>query len=336
MERIGKTAANLDAAKHELALSDGSTLRYDKLLLATGAAPQPIDIKGGELKNVFTLRSHADAERILKQTRQAKQTVVIGGSFIGMEVASCFATQKLPVTAIVSDARPFEKQLGVEVGAIIQRLHEQHGVKFELNAEVQALEGSGAVSGVKLKSGKIVPADLVVVGTGVKPVTDYASGLGREKDGGIPVDGYLKAGEDIYAAGDVAVFPEQYSQTQARIEHWRVALQQGRVAAANMLGRAQQFDGVPYFWTNHFDTRFDYLGHAEAWDEVRLEADEKDFPTFIAYYFTKGKLVAAAACQRDLEINALHELMRLGRTPSAVETRDLPRLLSESQRDSPG
>lgn len=344
IEVLPVALSKVDVRAHRVELSDGSSLHYDRLLLATGAKPKPVDWPGATLSNVFTLRSQRDAERILDKAKDAAHIVVVGGSFIAMEAASCFKTQGLSVTVVVAEKRPFAKQLGEQVGSILQTLHENKGVEFELEAEVESLAGSAAVEGVRLKSGKMIPADVVVIGTGVTPVTEYAHELSLAEDGGIRVDEKLKAAEDIYAAGDIAVFPEPYSGAYTRIEHWRVAEQHGRVAAGNMLGSEQPFDAVPYFWTNHFDTRFDYVGHAEAWDEVRLEQDKDDFPTFIALYFKSGRLVAASACQRDLEIATLHEAFRLRRIPAdaslpredvldLVHSLDPCREVSSSQRE---
>jgi apoptosis-inducing factor 3 len=317
VEIIPQAVAELDPENHQLTLSDGSSLHYDKLLLASGSRPKRLEVNGAKAKNVFLLHSRSDASRILECSKQAERAVVIGGSFIAMEAAASLRTQGLSVTALIPEARPFAKQLGSEVGAILQQNHERKGVIFEVNADVESFDGDPLTSSVRLKSGKTIPTNLVVVGIGVTPVTGYAAELPRDEDGGVLVDSRLLAAPDIYAAGDIAVFPESYSGTHTRIEHWRVAQQQGRLAAENMMGAAKEFDGVPYFWTNHFDIRFDYVGHADQWDDIKLIQDENDFPTFLALYIKDGRIVAAAGCQRDREICIIHEAMRLRRLPLA-------------------
>ncbi len=320
IERVTERVSDVKVAEHQVALSDGSSLGYDRLLLATGSTPRSLDLPGADLGNIFTLRLQADAQGIWEAAQPGVRTVVIGGSFIGLEVASCFAIRKLPVTVIVPEETPFAKQLGPEVGRIIQKWHESHGVTFQLKSEVDRFEGVGVVRHVVLKSGQEIAADLVVVGTGVRPATGFAGSLRRREDGGILADSSLCAAEDVFVAGDLAVFPETYSGLSARIEHWRVAEQHGRTAAANMLRHERPFEGVPFFWTNHFGTRFDYIGHAEEWDDLILQEGE-EFPTFIAFFVNRGRVMAAAACHRDLEIAALHELMRLRRVPSPNEIR---------------
>ena len=315
IEVVRRQVQEVKTVAHQVVLSDGSSLGYDRLLLATGSEAQKLEVAGSELGNVFTLRSEADAKRILAATTPGVRAVIVGGSFIGMEVASCFAIRQIPVTVIVKEDVPFRKQLGAEVGRIFQRWHESHGVVFRLQAEVERLTGMGVVRGVVLKSGEEMPADVVVAGMGVQPATGFAGDFSRREDGGIVVDERLGAAQDVYAAGDIAVFPESYSTDTARIEHWRIAEQQGRTAAENMLGRKEAFAGVPYFWTNHFGTRFDYVGHAKDWDEVILKEGDK-FPTFLAFYVSGRRVVAASACQRDREMAAFHELMRMRQVPT--------------------
>jgi apoptosis-inducing factor 3 len=331
VERKTQKLSRVDTEKRQLTLSDGSQMNYDQLLLATGSVPKMLHVPGDDLGGIFTLRSQADAQALATAAQPGVRIVVIGSSFIATEVASCFAIRKLPVTVIVSEKTPFTKQLGAEVGQILQQWHEMHGVLFRLEAEVERFEGTGVVRHVLLKSGERLPADVVVVGIGVQPATDWAETLTRREDGGLIVDAHLQAAENVFAAGDIAVFPESYTGQPARIEHWRVAEQQGRLAAANFLGQQRSYEGVPYFWTNHFGTRFDYIGHAKEWDEVILQRGE-ELPAFLAFYIKGDRLVAASACQHDLEIAAIHELMRQRRVPSAEQIRagvDLPKLAKE-------
>ncbi len=320
IERVTDRIVDVKPTEHHIVLSNAGKLSYDRLLIATGGTPRPLEAPGADLGNIFTLRSEADAQAILKAAQPGVRVVVVGGSFIAMEVAAALAHRKLPVTAVVRESVPFAKGLGPEVGSILQKWHEDHGVVFRLKEEVSSFEGQGTVRQVQLKSGEQLPADLVVIGAGVRPATSFLQSLRKREDGGLTADNTLRIAEDVYAAGDIAAFPETYSGQTTRIEHWRVALQHGRAAAANMLGAAQDFTGVPYFWTRHFDESFEYVGHAEDWDDLILQPGDQP-PAFIAFYIKGGRILAAAACQRDKEIAALHELMRLRRVPSAAEVR---------------
>ena len=320
IERVTGHVTEVVAGSRNLELEDGRTLAFDSLLIATGGIPRSLEVPGAGLGNVFLLRTVADARKIQEAIRPGVRTVVIGGSFIGLEVASCFALRKLPVMVIVPEKAPFAQNFGAEVGRAFGQWHEQHGVEFRLGMSVERISGTGVVREVILQSGERIPADVVVIGGGVRPATGMLRGFAVRDDGGLEVDEYLQAAQDIYAAGDIAVFPDSYSQRKLRIEHWRVAEQQGRTAAANMLGRKQPFRSVPYFWTNHFGTRFDYVGHAEEWDEVIMKGDTGK-PEFIAYYVENGKITAASACGRDREIIALEELFRQRRAPSPDEVR---------------
>lgn len=320
IECITDRIVDVKPAEHHVVLSNAGNLSYDRLLIATGGTPRTLEAPGADLGNIFTLRSEADAQAILKAAQPGVRVVVVGGNFIALEVAAALAHRKLPVTAVVRESVPFAKGLGPEVGRILQKWHEDHGVVFRLKAEVASFEGQGTVRHVQLKSGERLPADLVVIGAGVQPATAFLQSLRKREDGGLTADSTLRITDDIFAAGDIAAFPETYSGQTTRIEHWRVALQQGRAAAANMLGTAQDFNGVPYFWTRHFDESFEYVGHAEDWDDLILQPGDQP-PAFLAFYIKGERIVAAAACQRDKEIAALHELLRLRRVPSPVEVR---------------
>lgn len=320
IERRTEEIVDIKPAEHQVVFSNGESIAYDRLLLATGGTPNKLEVPGADLGNIFTLRSEADAKKILQAAQPGVRTVIIGGSFIGMEVAASFAHRQLPVTVVIRESVPFERALGPEVGRILQNWHEAHAVVFKLNTEIASFEGQGTVRHVLLKSGEELPADVVVLGTGVHPATSFINSLEKRKDGGLIADNMLRVANDIYAAGDIAVFPEIYGGKPTRIEHWRVAQQHGRAAAANMLGAAQPFQGVPYFWTRHFDQSFEYVGHAEDWDDLILQPGEKP-PAFMAFYIKGDRILAAAACERDKEIAALHELMRLRRVPSPAEIR---------------
>ena len=311
IERRTAEVVSIDAQARRITCADGSVVDYDTALLATGGAPILPSIPGARLGHVHTLRSRADADAILQQAERSTCVVVLGASFIGMEVAASLRERGLDVTVVGKESVPFAKQLGEDVGRAFTGLHERHGVAFRLGTEVAALEGNGQVSAVVLDSGERIAADLVVVGFGVKPATSYAESLARA-DGGIIVDVGLCAAPGLYAAGDIASFPHSGDGEPVRVEHWRVAEQHGRVAALNMLGRAARYDAPPVFWTIHYMKRLDYVGHATEWDSVVLHGDVGKLE-FLAYYVKDGRVAAAAGMGRDKDTAALAELFAMRR-----------------------
>ncbi|MBV9302923.1 MAG: FAD-dependent oxidoreductase [Acidobacteriaceae bacterium] len=334
IEHVVRRVTEVDVAQRQILFDDGPPVTYTALLLATGGRPRTLDCPGANLRNIFLLRSEADADHILSAASEGTRAVVVGGSFIGMEAVSCFAARKIPVTVVVKENVPFANQFGPEVGHAFRVLAERNDVEFRLNSEVERFDGAGAIREVMLRSGERLSADIVVIGVGVRPATEFIRGVQTREDGGIVVDQYLRAAPDVYAAGDIAVFPEQRSLRPIRIEHWRVAEQQGRVAAGNMLGRAKPFEAVPYFWTEQFGTPFEYLGHAEDWDDFIIQGDVNK-PEFLGFYVKDGRVAAAVASGRDRDMAALHELMRLNRVPAVEEIRrevDLVKLAQESAR----
>ena len=323
IERRTAEVARIDAKARRITCADGTVLDYHAALLATGATPVLPSIPGAGLRHVHTLRSRADADAILAQAERSERAVVLGASFIGMEVAASLRERGLDVVVVGKEAAPFAKQLGEQVGRAFVGLHERQGVTFRLGREVASLEGDGCVSGVVLEGGERIAADLVVVGFGVKPATGYAEGLHRNDDGGLLVDATLRAAPGLYAAGDIASFPHGGDGEPIRVEHWRVAQQHGRVAALNMLGRNARYDAVPFFWTIQYMKRLDYVGHATEWDETVLHGDLGK-PEFLAYYVKEGRVAAAAGLGRDGDTAALIELFARRRDWQAAELGEHP------------
>lgn len=317
---LNRKVARVEAANKIIRFSDGASLRYDALLVATGGEPRTLPVPGADLGNVFTLRSRDDAERIIASLGTARRAAVIGASFIGMETASSLAARGLSVTVVAPESVPFEHTLGAEIGALFQKLHEENGVRFRLGAKLARFEGQRRVEAVILESGERIEADLVIVGAGVKPATEFLEGVEKTKDGRVVVDNRLRAAEDLYAAGDIASFPDARTGERAHIEHWRTAMQQGRVAAHNMAGREAIYASVPFFWTQQFDLVLTYVGHATKWDEVIVQGSIEG-RDFLAFYVRDGRALAVAGVNRDREMAAIEELMRLGRMPSAEELR---------------
>ncbi len=256
-----------------MTFADGSTLTYDSLLLATGGVPRRLEIPGAQWPNVFTLRSADDADAIIAAALPASRVVVIGAGFIGMEAAAALNKRGLAVTVVGHGSVPLVRQLGPEIGRMLQEAQAEKGVAFRLGRTPVRLEGDGRVQAVVLDDGEALPADLVVVGLGIKPATEMLQGVKLNADGSVSTDRRLKAAEGLYAAGDVARFPDWRTGAAIRIEHWRLAEQHGRIAAHNMAGRQVEFAGIPFFWSEQFDLFLQYVGHAESWDELIVHGD---------------------------------------------------------------
>jgi len=313
IERLTAEVTRVDAAERRITCANGFVLNYDAALIATGGAPTRPPLPGADGADVFLLRTRTDADRILARAERSERAVVLGASFIGMEVAASLRERGLDITVAAQQQAPFEKQLGVRIGAIFTRLHEKRGVSFRFSQDVKAIEDDRDGKVVVLASGERLKADFVVIGFGVKPVTDFLHGVARNRDGSLTVDATLRAAEGLFAAGDVARFPLRGDGAPIRVEHWRVAEQHGRVAALAMLGRAVRYDAIPVFWTIQYLKRLDYIGHAENWDDIVVHGDVEK-PEFIAYYVKDGRVVTAVGLDRDQDTAALIELFTIRRT----------------------
>lgn len=319
--QLDRTVTNVDVKTKTIAFQDGETITYDSLLIATGGKPRQLDVPGADLSNIFTLRSFADCELILEAAQNADRAVVIGSSFIGMEMASGLAQKGVKVTVVSPDSLPFEKILGKELGELFYRVHQEKGVTFQMGRKVRQLEGEGTVKTVVLDNGDRLSTDLVVVGIGVEPVTDFIRGIDlHPQDRSIPVDKYLRAAEDVYAAGDIARYPDWRTNDSIRVEHWRIAAQHGQIAAYNMAGKSIEFRGIPVFWSMQFEFPLRYVGHATEWDELIIDGDLTE-RKFIAFYVKDNRVLAAASSQRDTETAAIAELLRLDLMPTTEQLR---------------
>lgn len=307
IERIQGEISSLDAAAKTLHLRDGQTVNYDAAVLATGGEPNPLELPGADLPQVFLLRSKAQAEQIMNAAAPDQRAVIIGDSFIALECASALRQHGLDVTVLARHAVPFAAQFGDAVGKAIRALHEENGVKFVTEYEAQEITGSGKVEAVLLDNGLRLSADLVVAGVGVHPATEAFASLPREKDQSLRVDDGMRVAEGLWAIGDIATFP--LSGQPQRIEHWRLAQQHARIAAANMLGGNEHYLDVPFFWTWHFGKNYEYLGHAEQWDEVEFMG-EPEQPPFIGLFGKNGIVVAAVACEKERAMATLAERMK--------------------------
>ncbi len=313
----------VDTAKREIQLEGQPPLPYDQLLLAPGGIPNLLPkLPGHDLAGVLPLRTQADADALLAATKDAQRVVVIGSSFIGMEAASSLVAEGRQVTVIAQEKVPFARVLGPEIGAMFQKLHEEKGVKFETEAEVTALVGEGGhVTGVQLKTGQTLPAQAVVLGVGVRPATEFLrAAFSLEKDGGLAVNEFLQATDNVYAAGDIVRFPLAVTGQPTRIEHWRVAQQHGQAAARNMLGQREKFTAVPFFWTQQYGKSLRYAGHAEHWDEIIYQGDVAK-QDFLAFYVLDNRIIAAAGMNHDVEMIYITELLEQDRLPAPAAVR---------------
>jgi NADPH-dependent 2,4-dienoyl-CoA reductase/sulfur reductase-like enzyme/nitrite reductase/ring-hydroxylating ferredoxin subunit len=290
-------ATEIDAKAHQVTLEGGRKLSYGALLLATGGEPIRLPIPGATLPHVHTLRTLADSKAIIAGAKTAKRALVIGASFIGLEVAASLRTRGVPVDVAAPEGKPLERVLGPAFGDFIRAFHEEHGVKFHLGKTVKEIRAGSAL----LDDGTELPADLVAMGVGVRPSLALAERAGCKIDRGVVVNEFLESSvSGIYAAGDIARYPDRLSGQSIRVEHWVVAERLGQAAARNILGAKAPFRDVPFFWSAHYDVSINYVGHAEKWDRIEVVGSipGKDC---IAAYFDGERIAAFASIFRDKE-----------------------------------
>jgi NADPH-dependent 2,4-dienoyl-CoA reductase/sulfur reductase-like enzyme/nitrite reductase/ring-hydroxylating ferredoxin subunit len=309
--RVDTEVTRIDAKARHVVTAGGETIAYDRLLLATGAEPVRLPFPGAEQPHVHTLRSLADSRAIINAAQGARRAIVIGASFIGLEVAAALRARDIEIHVVAPEKRPMERILGPQMGDFVHALHKEHGVIFHLEDTVTAIDGRRAT----LKSGNVLEADVVVVGVGVRPRLALAESAGLVLDRGVAVDAYLETSvPGIYAAGDIARWPDPHSGEKIRVEHWVVAERQGQTAARNMLGQRVAFDAVPFFWSQHYDVPINYVGHAEQWDEIVVDGDINARDCLLRYK-SKGRVLAVASIYRDLASLQAELAMEQGKVP---------------------
>jgi NADPH-dependent 2,4-dienoyl-CoA reductase/sulfur reductase-like enzyme/nitrite reductase/ring-hydroxylating ferredoxin subunit len=319
----GLEAKEIDVKSKTVHLSDGTSRSYGALLIATGAIPIRLDIPGSE--RISYLRTLRDSRDLIAKLGGARTAVVIGASFIGLEVAASLITRGLKVSVVAPEALPLETVLGSDLGTLVRNVHQERGVRFCLGRRVSTVDEKG----VNLDDGTRLDADLVVAGIGVRPNLQLAESAGLVLDNGLAVNEFLETSAScVFAAGDVARWPDAYSDVRLRVEHWVVAERQGQVVARNMLGNRDPFDDIPFFWSNHYDQlSIQYVGHVGRWDETRIEGDVTKMDCAVTY-MVNGKCRAMATINRDrrnleTEVELETQLLLKPPAPITIEASDV-------------
>lgn len=311
--RTGERVSEIDP-KTKKVFTEKQTIDYDKALIATGASPIELKVEGSKLDGVYYLRSKNQSAELREKIKEAKDIVIIGASFIAMECASsCVKLGKNP-TVVASDSVPFEKVLGKEIGELLKKKHEERGVTFKLDSKPAEFIGPGKVNSVLLGNSQRLTADLVIVGVGVKPNADFDRIKRNKELGGYEVNEFMEADNDLFVAGDAACFESIFTKRKERIEHYRVALQQGEIAGRNMAGKKLSYKSVPFFWTRQAGVNIRFVGNASEYDEILYEGDVRE-ENATAFFTYGGKIIAAASINQDKKSAALEALFDMNRVP---------------------
>jgi NADPH-dependent 2,4-dienoyl-CoA reductase/sulfur reductase-like enzyme len=311
--KLGLPATSLDCEERELTLADGSTVRADAIVLATGTHARRLPF-GRDLEGVLELRNLSDARALRAALESAPRVVVVGAGFIGMEVAASCRQKGLEVTVVEPLPAPLIRGLGPVLGERVARRHREAGVDFRLGAGVEGFEGEGHVTGVLLSSGETLAAEVVIVGVGAAPATEWLEGSGLEIDNGVLCDANGATGQEgIYALGDCARWINPRYPERPRFEHWTSAVEQSSVVATRIVhGEAEAFAPIPYVWTDQFDLRVAIAGEIQEGDDMHVCLGSLDDDRFLALFGREGKLVAVVGFKRPRQLNGLRRKMSEG------------------------
>nr|AZL94761.1 membrane-bound monodehydroascorbate reductase [Nephromyces sp. MMRI]AZL94763.1 membrane-bound monodehydroascorbate reductase [Nephromyces sp. MMRI] len=312
---------SVEPVTHTVKLASGSILKYDKVLIATGSTPNQLNVPGSNLNNIFVLRNIEDNNSIQNFSKEGARVVIIGSSFIGMELASAMNKLGVKVTIISNSKTPFESSLGSRIGNALKNLFEQKGVEFFLNSKIKCFRGkSGNVNGVELDNGEVIQADAVIYGIGVTPNTSILKNITKRSDGSLEVDPFMKVvnSQDVFVAGDIASFPYFKTGELIRSEHWNSAMNQGRIAAKNMMNKFVPYSEIPFFWSSFFGKSIRFSGFAKEYDDICYEG-EVDKLNFIAYFTKNQKVIAVAYMGMDNFTSIASEAIKSNLMPTLSE-----------------
>ena len=328
--RLGARVTSLDPGAHEVELEGGERIGYDKLLLATGSEPRRLDVPGADLADVRYLRNLPDSDHLRDVLEEGHRVAIIGGGWIGLEVAAAARTHGAEVTVVEIADLPLHGVLGEDVALVFAGLHREHGVDLRLGTGVREIVGdNGRVVAVVTSDGHEIMADTVVVGIGIAPRVELAAAAGLTIEDGVAVDAGFRTSEaDIYAAGDVAAIEHPLVGSRVRVEHWANALDGGPAAARSMLGQDVSWNKLPYFFTDQYDLGMEYTGHAPpgSYDDVVLRGDVPG-RAFQAFWLREGRPIAGMHVNLwDDGIAPIEELVKSGRTvdPARLADPDVP------------
>ncbi len=317
-----KPVTAVDPAARAVTFADGTTMSADRILLATGGKPRSLPVPGSDKGGCHLLRSRQDAEAILGELETAKTVVIVGASFIGLEVACSLRTREIEVHIVAPEDVPLTAVFGEQIGQRVKKTHEENGVIFHLGETVKELTGQERVSEVVLSGGDRLKADCVIIGVGIRPAVEFLEDSGLVKEGAVAVNGRLEtSAQGIFAAGDIALVPDGRSGEPRRIEHWVEAGRQGMHAARCMLGAKESYREVPFFWSKQYGSSLRYIGYAPKFDQVVFRGSVTD-KFFVAGFYLNGKLAAAASVGKARELIRLGQLLEAGKSLSPVQLKD--------------
>lgn len=300
----------IDRAAKALALADGSALGYDRLVLATGGRARELGVPGARRPNVFPLRTIADVDRIRARLAAGKRVAIVGGGFIGLEVAAVCVKLGLEVTVLEGLPRVLARVTVPQVSAFFERVHREAGVDLRTGAQLAALEGEPDVTHVVLADGTRIGTDAVIVGVGIVPNVELAQAAGLAVDNGIVVDEFTRTSDpDIFAAGDCTSHPSEFLGRRIRLESVQNAMEQARACAATLAGKAEPYRAVPWFWSDQYDLKLQMVGLSAGFEQCVLRGDPAKDRSFAAFYLRDGKLIAADTVSRPADFALARKLV---------------------------